>query len=420
MPIPDDVPSFATDTNYTNGPDVGTATKIEPSAGELAEGHIRGTAPSAQKQNWWQNLVSKWIELLYGWLFPIDSLSTLKAIDTTSLDDGELRHVRGQGLFVFDDAATDTEKLPYVVDPTTGPGRWFRADIDAIRPRSDSFTATGTWTCPDGVYEIEVEGWGGGGGGGGGADGDNDTNNSSTGGGGGGGACPSKRTLTVVPGTVYDVTVGDGGAAGSATDPGGDGEDSSFDTLAAFPGAMGGGSVAGLPLPTAALCLGGMPVRQVNPPPASIVWATRTDLELHAAGLFPVPGLGAAGINGIGTYSLQAAPGNTSIYGYAGGSGGTTGTTSGGTHRGGGGGGGGGAGPGGDGADGGAGGNGNSAGAPGGPSPGSSAAANSGAGGGGGGGGGQGTTGPFGGDGGGDGGSGKVIVHYRGPQAVIG
>jgi hypothetical protein len=57
---PDDFADWATDTNFTNGPDVGTATKVVPSAGEIAEGHIRETAPSAQKENWWKYIVGQW------------------------------------------------------------------------------------------------------------------------------------------------------------------------------------------------------------------------------------------------------------------------------------------------------------------------------------------------------------------------
>lgn len=60
MAKPSSYPDFATDVNYTNGPDVGTPTKVEPSAGERAEGNVAGTAPAAQKANWWQNLVGKW------------------------------------------------------------------------------------------------------------------------------------------------------------------------------------------------------------------------------------------------------------------------------------------------------------------------------------------------------------------------
>jgi hypothetical protein len=80
MNIPKDLPTWATDQNYTNGPDVGTPTKIVPSSGELAEGNIRGTAPSPQKFNYWQNNVSAWIESLAplaanNW-FPVFEMAT--------------------------------------------------------------------------------------------------------------------------------------------------------------------------------------------------------------------------------------------------------------------------------------------------------------------------------------------------------
>lgn len=46
---------WATDTNFTNGPDVGTPTKVEPSAGVKAEGHVPGTILPAQRLNWHLN-----------------------------------------------------------------------------------------------------------------------------------------------------------------------------------------------------------------------------------------------------------------------------------------------------------------------------------------------------------------------------
>lgn len=58
---PTSLPVWATDTNFTNGPDVGNPTKEEPSAGQKAEGHVPDTRPAAQFQNWWQNLVYSWL-----------------------------------------------------------------------------------------------------------------------------------------------------------------------------------------------------------------------------------------------------------------------------------------------------------------------------------------------------------------------
>lgn len=69
---------------------------------------------------------------------------------------------------------------------------------------TDTFTSTGTWTCPLYVTSVWARCWGGGGSGGG------ITATPSTflsGGGGAGGAFAEVLAITVVPGTVYAVTV---------------------------------------------------------------------------------------------------------------------------------------------------------------------------------------------------------------------
>jgi hypothetical protein len=79
------------------------------------------------------------------------------------------------------------------------------------------YRASGTWTAPPGVTRVMVEAWGAGGAGGSGSPG-------MQGGGGGGGAGAYQRVvLAVLPGTTYDLVVGDGGQP----DPsgGGDGRD---------------------------------------------------------------------------------------------------------------------------------------------------------------------------------------------------
>lgn len=101
MSAPTEHPDFATDTNYTNGPDVGTATKVEPSSGELAEGHIRETAPSPQKMNWWQNLVGKWNRWTAQVLDTIHSATYGNWIPQTSAAAGQLWACGyGNGVFV--------------------------------------------------------------------------------------------------------------------------------------------------------------------------------------------------------------------------------------------------------------------------------------------------------------------------------
>ncbi|MEP7164084.1 MAG: T9SS type A sorting domain-containing protein [Ferruginibacter sp.] len=61
---------------------------------------------------------------------------------------------------------------------------------------------TTTWVCPIGVYSVSVECYGGGGAGGGA------TGSPSAGGGGAGGSYVKNTTITVVPGTTYNVSVG--------------------------------------------------------------------------------------------------------------------------------------------------------------------------------------------------------------------
>ncbi len=74
-----------------------------------------------------------------------------------------------------------------------------------------TFLSSTTWTCPAGVTSIYLDGCGGGGGAGGGA-------TIAPGGGGGGAQAVKGTNLTVVPATVYTVTIGAGGtgATGSA------------------------------------------------------------------------------------------------------------------------------------------------------------------------------------------------------------
>lgn len=73
-----------------------------------------------------------------------------------------------------------------------------------------AYTSSTTWTCPTGVTSVEVRCWGAGGGGGGA-----DATDANAGG-GGGGAFAKKQNLTVIPGSVYTITVGAGGTAGPA------------------------------------------------------------------------------------------------------------------------------------------------------------------------------------------------------------
>lgn len=113
-----------------------------------------------------------------------------------------------------------------------------------------TFTASGTWTCPAGVYTAFVRVIGGGAGGGGADYGV---------GGGGGSAVENTSIVKVTPGTVYTITIGAGGAGGVgiaySTGYGGSGGNSSALGITGYGGSggagkeqsAGGGSGSGFP-----------------------------------------------------------------------------------------------------------------------------------------------------------------------------
>jgi hypothetical protein len=101
-----------------------------------------------------------------------------------------------------------------------------------------TITTSGTWTCPAGVTSIKVACWGAGGGGAG----SGSSPNLYTGGGGAGGNYAVNNSITVVPGTVYNVTIGAGGTAGpsSGNTNGSAGGTTSFSTILFASGGTGG------------------------------------------------------------------------------------------------------------------------------------------------------------------------------------
>ena len=108
------------------------------------------------------------------------------------------------------------------------------------------FTSSGTFTVPPGVTSIIVECWGAGGAGGG------NTANWSYGGGGGAGGAYAMKTLTVIPGTNYTVTVG--GATAGSTGAGSQGNPSWFGTTGTVYAEGGAGGAA----PNGATATGGV------------------------------------------------------------------------------------------------------------------------------------------------------------------
>lgn len=64
MARPGTVATWATDTNYTGGPAVGTATKVDPTSPKRAQGWQPAEEPGAQHFNWQLNLVGQWLDWL--------------------------------------------------------------------------------------------------------------------------------------------------------------------------------------------------------------------------------------------------------------------------------------------------------------------------------------------------------------------
>lgn len=103
-----------------------------------------------------------------------------------------------------------------------------------------TFTASGSWTCPEGVTTVYIDACGGGGGGAYSSPG-------ATGGGGGGGAAAViGASISVTPGVTYTVTIGGPGAAGTPSSVNGvAGGATSFGSLLVLNGGGGGLSSAG-------------------------------------------------------------------------------------------------------------------------------------------------------------------------------
>lgn len=131
------------------------------------------------------------------------------------------------------------------------------------------FTKSGSWTCPDGVTTVYITGCaaGAGGAGGGSAASSSATRSASGGGGGGAGETAIRRTVTVVPGTTYTVTIGAGssGGAGGIVSGNNNGTNSadagstSFGTLLTLAGGLAAGAGVGAGNPSPVGGTGGLP-----------------------------------------------------------------------------------------------------------------------------------------------------------------
>lgn len=100
---------------------------------------------------------------------------------------------------------------------------------------------TFTFTVPDNVTEVEVEGWGGGGAGGATGNGSGGGLVGNLGGGGGGGGYFYRRLTGLVPGQTVTVTIGSGGVPAAGPSSGGVGGTTSFGPFCTAAGGAGGG-----------------------------------------------------------------------------------------------------------------------------------------------------------------------------------
>lgn len=116
------------------------------------------------------------------------------------------------------------------------------------KPQPHYITSSETWTCPAGVYEINVELWGAGGSG-------HYITGATYAMSGGNGGSYSRKKIKVSPGDVKNITIGIGGASRTSSGNGNAGGASSFGSDITCPGGSGG--TATLVNPPSAASTGG-------------------------------------------------------------------------------------------------------------------------------------------------------------------
>ena len=150
--------------------------------------------------------------------------------------------ITGTGASYVDMGTQQMLSVPYAL--YAGSSQVSNVSVNGLKAHY-GFDQSKTWTCPAGVYSIEVELWAGGGGGGGGAA--YNGTGSVAGNGGKGGYV--KSTISVTPNTIYNITVGQAGTTGSfalngsgtlTSVNGTDGGNTSFSNLLTAQGGKGG------------------------------------------------------------------------------------------------------------------------------------------------------------------------------------
>ncbi len=128
MARPAAFPTWATNTNYAGGPNVGTATKVAPSGGRIADGWRNNDVPPAQEQNYEMNLVDSWVEYMdHG---DEVSLSTL----TTNISPKSKVFVTGFGWYYYVATTPFTADGKWVITADAGiGGQWIHEHQALVR-----------------------------------------------------------------------------------------------------------------------------------------------------------------------------------------------------------------------------------------------------------------------------------------------
>lgn len=121
---------FATDANYVapTKPWDGQPTKVEPSAGQLAQGYQPDDQPAAQHYNWLLNQQYKLADAIYNPALGVEAIRQYPNLTALGLaatnPHGTVAYVPGFGLYQWDSASVVATLNRFIVS-SVGTGRWF-------------------------------------------------------------------------------------------------------------------------------------------------------------------------------------------------------------------------------------------------------------------------------------------------------